>query len=549
MLRAALTVFLALPFASLAQETVDLEVVHRIRTEAYEHSEVMDHLFQLVDVYGPRITGSPGFQGAADWSAETMRGWDLENVALEQWGPFGQGWSRNHFSAHLVEPQYEALIGVPLGWSPSTDGVVDGTPVRAPLTRGQTLKRDEEAVDAFIAKYAGKLQREIVLIAPPKDVEVHDMPEAHRYSSEELAERAVAPLASPPIDFLDPDLEIPEEPRKRSIFMSKAPTWFRESRRKERLRIQGKLNTFLTDQNVRLVIYPASRGDGGTIFPPRAGSRHVDQPAPPPSIALTPEHYNRIFRLVAEEIPMKVSVEVRTSFHTETLDSVNVIGELPGGSKKDEIVMIGAHLDSTAAALGATDNGAGSAVMLEVMRILKKLDLNLDRTVRIALWGGEEQGLLGSKAYVKEHFGDPETMSLTTAHENLSVYLNVDNGTGKIRGVYLQGNDMARPVFESWFRPFKDLGAGTISIRDTGGTDHQSFDAVGLPGFQFIQDAVEYGTRTHHSNMDAYDRAQPADLIQASAIVAAFVYHAANRDERFPRKPLPDARPLKKPSP
>jgi len=547
MLRSALVGLVLLSVTLPAQEDVDLEVVHRIRQEAFEHSEVMDHLFQLVDVHGPRITGSPGFQGAAEWSAKSMRGWGLENVALEDWGPFGQGWSRSYFSAHLIEPQYEALIGVPLGWSPSTDGLVEGTPALAPLTRGRTLKRDEEAVDAFIAKYAGKLQDEIVLIAPLKDVEVHDTVEMHRFSSEELAERAQAPAASPPIDFLDPDLEIPEDPRKRRNFLGKAPAWFGQWRRDERLRIQGKLNTFLTDQNVRLVIHPAARGDGGTIFPPRAGDRNVDQPLPPPSIALTPEQYNRIFRLVDEEIPMKVSVEVRTAFHRDTLDSVNVIGELRGGSKGDEIVMIGAHLDSTAAALGATDNGAGSAVMLEVMRILKKLDLKLDRTVRIALWGGEEQGLLGSKAYVKKHFGNPETMSLTREHEKLSVYLNVDNGTGKIRGVYLQGNDMARPVFESWFRPFRDLGAGTLSIRDTGGTDHLSFNAVGLPGFQFIQDAVEYDTRTHHSNMDAYDRAQPADLIQASAIVAAFVYHAANREELFPRKPLPAPQPLTKP--
>jgi len=286
MIRPALLAFLFLPISLPAQEAVDLEVVHRIRQEAYEHSEVMDHLFQLVDVHGPRITGSPGFQGAAEWSAEAMRGWGLEGVKLEEWGPFGQGWSRSYFSAHLVEPGYEALIGVPLGWSPSTDGVVSGTPLLAPLTRGRTLKRDEEAVDAFLAKYKGKLTNAIVLIAPLKDVKVHSTLDLKRFSAEELAERAQAPPASPPIDFLDPDLEIPDEPEKRRNFFAKAPPWFGEWRGKERRRIQGKLNTFLTEQNVRLVVHPAAKGDGGTIFPPRSGDRRIEHPVPPPSIAL-----------------------------------------------------------------------------------------------------------------------------------------------------------------------------------------------------------------------------------------------------------------------
>ena len=307
--------------------------------------------------------------------------------------------------------------------------------------------------------------------------------------------------------------------------------------------MQGRLNEFLTSEGVRLVIHPTSRGDGGTVFPPRSGDRRVDHPTPPPSIALTPEHYNRIYRLVENEVPMRIEVDVKTAFHRDTLDSVNVIGELPGGAKKDEIVMIGAHLDSTAAALGATDNGAGCAVMMEVMRVLAKLDLKLDRTVRISLWGGEEQGLLGSKAYVKEHFADPRTMVLTSEHEKLAGYFNLDNGTGKIRGVHLQGNDMVRPIFRTWLGPFNDMGADTLTIRNTGGTDHLSFDAVGLPGFQFIQDPVEYETRTHHSNMDAYDRAQPGDLMQAVAVVASFVYHAANREEKLPRKPLPEPLP------
>lgn len=531
-----------------AGEEVDLEVVHRIRQEALHKSQVMNHLFYLVEVHGPRITGSPGFQGAAEWAAEELSGWGLENAKLEKWGPFGQGWSREYLSAHLVEPGYEMLIAVPLGWTPSTDGKLRDTPVLAPLERQRIYRLDEAAVDAFIDEYKGRLGGKVVMIAPLQEVEPQTSAAMHRWTDAELAERAVAPDGMEPIDFSDPDLEVPESGQKRSDFLAQAPPWFNQWRRDERKRIQGKLNKFLTDEGVKLVVHPASRGDGGTIFPPRMGDRDPEHPLPPPAIAITPEQYNRVFRLVDKGLDPVIEVEVRTTLHRDDLDSLNVIAEIPGGSKADEIVMLGGHLDSTAAALGATDNAAGCAVMMEAVRILQKLDLELDRTVRIALWGGEEQGLLGSKAYVKEHFGDPETMTLTARHEKLSGYFNVDNGTGRIRGVYLQGNDMVRPIFNDWLRPFHDLGAKTLSIRDTGGTDHLSFNAVGLPGFQFIQDPAEYSTRTHHSNMDAYDRVQPADLMQAAAIVASFVYHAANRPEKLPRKPLPEPQPLERPT-
>ena len=543
----ALTAFaMTAPWA--AGEDVDLEVVHRIRHEALQKSQVMDHLLYLVDVHGPRITGSPGFQGAAEWAAQELSGWGLKNVKLEKWGPFGQGWSREYMSAHLVEPGYEMLIAVPLGWTPSTDGKLRENPMLAPLERQNIYRLDEAAVDAFIQKYKGKLGGKVVMIAPLQEIKPQGSAAMHRYTDAELAERAVAPEGMVPIDFNDPDLEIPESGEKRADFFAQAPPWFDQWRRQERNRIQGKLNTFLTGEGVKLVIHPASRGDGGTIFPPRMGDRDPDHPMPPPAIAVTPEQYNRVYRLIDKGLDPVIEVEVRTTIYKDDLDSLNVIGEIPGGAKADEIVMLGGHLDSTAAALGATDNAAGCAVMLEAVRILKKLDLKLDRTVRIALWGGEEQGLLGSKAYVKEHFGNPETMQLTARHEDFAGYFNVDNGTGKIRGVYLQGNDMVRPIFDAWLKPFNDLGAKTLSIRDTGGTDHLSFNAVGLPGFQFIQDPIEYSTRTHHSNMDAYDRVQPADLMQAAAIVASFVYHAANRPDKLPRKPLPEPQPLERPA-
>ncbi len=257
------------------------------------------------------------------------------------------------------------------------------------------------------------------------------------------------------------------------------------------------------------------------------------------------EHYNRIARLLDKKVPVRLELEVRSTSEGATGDGLNIIANIPGGAKKDEMVMIGAHFDSWVGGTGATDNGTGSAVMIEVMRILKALHLKLDRTVRLGLWSGEEEGLLGSRAYVKENFADPATMQLKPAHARLSGYFNHDNGTGKIRGVYLQENDAMRPVFEAWLAPFHDLGATTITIRNTGGTDHQSFDQVGLPGFQFIQDPVEYGRITHHSNMDVYDHAVPGDLMQAAAVIASVVYHAANRAEMLPRKELPSPLKLK----
>lgn len=526
-----------------AQESVDLTVVHQIRKEALEHSQIMDHIFHLVDVHGNRLTGSPGFQGAADWIVSRTRQWGMQNIHQEKWGPFGHGWSKTLFSAHLLTPGYEALIGVPLAWSPSTEGVLTGQPHLAPLERQSTLTQDKTAIDQYIQNQKGRLKGKIVMIAPISNVRVQGRPLHRRFSASELTEREKAPEGKAPINFDNPELQVPTQPAARRNFMAQAPVWFRQKNRSDRRRIQNRLNQFFVEEGVRLVVHPAIKGDGGTIFPPRAGSHNPEDIMPPPSIAITPEQYNRIFRLLEKSIPVQISVEVKAQFHRDDLDSINVIAELPGISKPDEIVMIGAHLDSVGTGLGATDNAAGCAVMLEVVRILKTLNLNLDRTVRLALWGGEEQGLLGSKAYVKQHFGNPKTMKLNAEHEKLTAYFNLDNGTGKIRGVYLQGNDMVRPIFRAWLSPFQDMGATSLSIRKTGGTDHLSFDAVGLPGFQFIQDPIEYSTRSHHSNMDLYDRIQPGDLMQASAIIASFVYHSANRTETLPRKPLPQPEP------
>ena len=299
---------------------------------------------------------------------------------------------------------------------------------------------------------------------------------------------------------------------------------------------------FFLEEGVAAVLEPG-RGDGGTVFVQSGGGRNASDPPAPTRIALAIEHYGRIYRTLQKNIPVTMELDVRNTFQDADLNSFNVVGEIPGTDRAGELVMVGAHFDSWHSGTGATDNGAGSAVMMEVMRILKATGVKLRRTVRIGLWTGEEQGLLGSRAYVKDHFADRETMALKPDHAKFAGYFNVDNGTGKIRGVYLQGNEAVAPIFQRWMEPFKNLGMTTLTIRNTGGTDHLSFDAIGLPGFQFIQDPVEYDARTHHSNMDVYDRIQEPDMKQMAVIVASFVYHAANRDQALPRKPLPKPQP------
>jgi carboxypeptidase Q len=512
------------PLLLFAADKVDLSVINRIKTEAFENSKVMDHMFYLTDVNGPRLTGSPNYKAAADWIVKRMTEYGL-TAKEEKWGPFGRGWVNKHFEAHLIEPQYQPLIGIPLAWTARTNGVVSGEPMMVTIR-----------TEADFDKYKGKLKGKIVMSAPPRDLAFQTTAPGRRYTDADLTEEALAPTpGSSPFGARPPGLAggqpppaTPEEARQR---------------REEMRKFQEKLAEFLKDEGVVVLLSSGYTGDGGTVFASSGGSYDPKRPIALTSVALTPEHYNRIARLLQHKIAVKLEFNIQNQFLEENMDSVNVIAEIPGGKKKDEIVMLGAHLDSWHGGTGATDNAAGSAVMMEAIRILKSLNLPMDRTVRMGLWSGEEEGLLGSRAYVKEHFGDRETMQLGSEHAKLTGYFNVDNGTGKIRGIYLQGNDMARPIFQTWLEPFKDLGASTITIRNTGGTDHQSFDAVGLPGFQFIQDPMEYTTRTHHSNMDVYDRIQAGDLMQASAIVASFVYNAATRDELLPRKPLPKPQP------
>jgi carboxypeptidase Q len=515
-----------------AEEKVDLLMMNRIKAEAFQNSKVMENAFYLTDVYGPRLTGSPGLQAAADWAVKRMQEWGLQNAKLEKWGPFGRGWHTVRFAAHMKEPQYAPLIGFARPWSPGTGGPVAGQPILAVID-----------TDADFEKFRGKLKGKIVLLEPPRPSKPITTVLTQRYTDAELSAEALAPDPSPTSPFFAPIPQPPAAGQRRIPGFVPGQPFDREAAE----RYRNKLNKFLSDEGALVTLIPGFGTDGGTVFATAAGSRVPKDPLPPPAVALTLEHYDRIARLIEKKIPITLEFDIENRMDDQNNDSFTVTGELPSGRTNDEIVMLGAHLDSWTGGTGATDNAAGCAVALEAIRILEALDVKLPRTVRIGLWTGEEQGLLGSKAYVKEHFADRETMALKPEHARLSGYFNLDNGTGKIRGVYLQSNDMMRPIFEAWLAPFKDLGASTITIRNTGGTDHLSFDAVGLPGFQFIQDAVEYSTRTHHSNMDLYDRLQQADLMQASAIMAAMVYNTAVRDEKLPRKPLPKPEPKKKP--
>jgi len=503
-LAAAVAVALALPLAA-QHETVDYDAIYRIKQEGLQGSQVMEIMSYLTDVYGPRLTNSPNYRKAGDWATKKLAEWGLTNVRLEPWGPFGRGWSNERTVIHAVAPQAFPIVGYPKAWTPGTSGAVRADVVHAVIES-----------EADFAKFKGQLKGKFVMLSPMREVEALWNAPAHRLSADELD-----------------NLATEDDPRRRGAAFQGGPG----ARGFAQKRMQ-----FLTGEGA-LAVIDAGRGDGGTVFVGGGGSRDPKTPPTMPEITFGIEYYGRIVRMLEKKIAVTLEIDVKNSFVDDDLMSFNVIGEIPGTDKADELVMLGGHFDSWHTGTGATDNAAGSAVMMEAVRILQASGLKLRRTVRIGLWGGEEQGLLGSRAYVRDHFGDPQTMALKPDHARFAGYFNVDNGTGAIRGVYLQGNEAVAPVFAQWMAPFRNLGMTTLSIRDTGGTDHLAYDAVGLPGFQFIQDPVEYSTRTHHSNMDVYDRIQAADMKQNAVIVASFVYHAANREEKLPRKALPKAQP------
>ena len=537
-----IVVLLLLALPALSQEHVDLGIVDRVKAEAFERSKVMETLRNLTDVHGPRLTGSPGFEDAARWAIGELKGYGLENVHLEKWGPFGRAWSLEQASLELIEPRYSLLTAVPLAWSASSNGPVTGELVLAPLRVSfrDGPKKSAEALQAYRAKWTGKLRGKILLLSNPKVPAPQTDPQFKRYTAAELADmaNALAPAARKVAKRLD-ELEWPEDPAEMGKFFGSLPNALMEQLYDLYDQTVADRGEFFAKEGVAGVLLEDERAHEGMLFSEAAGGFKAAGTPAPPTFVVTAEQYNRIARLVDKKNSARVRLSLKATTSDRDMDGLNIIGEIPGGDKKDEVVMVGAHFDSWHSGTGATDNGAGSAVMIEVMRILKALNLKLDRTVRIGLWGGEEQGLFGSRAYVKEHFADPKTMQVTAEFAKLSGYFNLDNGSGKIRGVYLQGHEAMRPIFESWLAPFRDMGVNTVSIRNTGGTDHLSFAAVGLPGFQFIQDPLDYGTITHHSDMDTWDHAVPEDLMQASAVIATLVYQTATRKEMLPRRELP----------
>lgn len=508
--------FLFVPAIVIAQsENVDQTIMTKIRKEGLENSKIMDIAFHLTDASGPRLTGSPGFMKAANYAKDQLSQWGL-NSMIDPWGDFGKSWELQKSYIAITAPWYRSLLAYPKTWTGGTNGVKNAEVLLI-------TAKDSADLDAW----RGKLASKILILDRTDSYKLSFKSDAARLTDAELDSMANIKL----------------QPQDTAA----------QRRRREQGRNQNRgqqalistLKLLAVSEGAIAIFSTSMRNHDGTIFVQQAGPYKTTDPANFLDIALQWEDYMSIVRLLKNNIPVKMDVDVQTKFYSDDTKAYNVIAEIKGTDKnlKDEVVMLGGHLDSWHAGTGATDNAAGSAIMMEAVRILKAIGIQPRRTIRIALWSGEEQGLMGSRGYVKKNFADPADMKLLPAHEKLSVYFNVDNGTGKIRGIYLQNNEAAGPIFQQWLAPFNDLAAKTVTVSNTGGTDHQAFDAVGLPGFQFIQDPIEYDTRTHHSNMDVYDHLLEDDLKQAATIVAAFVYNAAMRDAKIPRKELPAPRP------
>ncbi|HCW06690.1 MAG TPA: peptidase M28 [Cytophagales bacterium] len=524
----SLVVALLIPGILLAQqiEKIDTANFSKIKKEGMNNSKVMDILSMLTDVHGPRLTNSPNHKKAADYAKSTLESWGLQNAVIDQWDEtFGRGWQLKKFNLQVLDPSAFQVISHPKAWTPGIKGTV--------TTEAIYL---DAKTEADLEKYKGKLKGKIILFNAPVPVKPGFKADATRLNDSTLLKMASATL----------------ENNEGGNFRRPGGNNFMQQQKFNYAKWQ------LCEKEGALAILeasPASRLEDGTIMvsavtvpsPPEVPfTKRIRAQSPEakvlPQIVVADEQYNRLVRLIQKGVAIKMEMTLETEF-TPASNGFNVIAEIPGTDLKDEVVMIGAHLDSWHAGTGATDNAAGSAVMMEAMRIIKSLGTSPRRTIRIGLWGGEEQGLIGSRNYVKRTFGERldktrpyDSIKLKPAAEKFSVYFNMDNGTGKYRGIYLQGNESAGPIFRSWFKPFHKMGASTITLENTGGTDHLSFDEIGLPGFQFIQDPIEYGNRTHHTSMDVYDKAIEDDLKQNAVITASFAWQAANRDNKIPRK-------------
>jgi len=494
--------------SSISQEVIDLEIIHKIRQEGLKNSNVKDLAFYLTDAFGPRLTNSPGHRKAGDWAVKQLKTWGLDKAMIEEWGEFGKGWNVDKCYVAMKTPYYFPFIAVPKAWTGSTNGLISDEVVLLDVASEEDLE-----------PYKGKLKNKIVLLKSSADTSPSFEAEALRYTKEEL-----------------------EEESKQSWGQSSRYSPSRIAQYRSWRALNNKINELLVEEDVALLIR-GSRGKHGTLKTSGGGDAYKsDAEIPIAQLEMAPEHADLMARLLENDINVSVEAEVKTTFYDENLNSFNVVGDIVGVDKKlkPELVMLGGHLDSWHAGTGAVDNAAGCIVMMEAVRILKAIGYEPRRTIRIALWSGEEQGLYGSRNYVKNHFANKEEGILLPDYENLSAYYNIDNGTGRIRGIYLQENDMLRPIFEQWFKPLSDMiDHSTITIRNTSSTDHKAFDEVGLPGFQFIQDPIDYDLRTWHTNMDTYERLLIPDLQQMAVIVASFVYLTAERDQKLPRKENP----------
>ncbi len=520
--------FCTVSFSQTSQDRADTKMVNRIWEEGTTNSQVMKIVSYLSDVIGPRIPRSPAMKKAQGWTTQKLEEWGLVNVAVEPGGEFGLGWSNEYISAHMIEPSYMPILAYPKPWTSGTQGKVTGKPVMVEIKTREDME-----------KYRGKLKGAIVFTMQPRQTKPSFKPMAKRLSDEDLEELKETP--------------IPVKPRD-------------EESKKDELKWE-ELQAFYRSEEVGVLVESSSptRSDYGTVKVDAYegnGKDHLISDRSP-RIVIAAEHYARICRILDFDVPVSLEIEVRNTFYEGDREGYNVVAEIPGTDKKDEIVMLGGHLDSWSAGTGAVDNAAGCAVTLEAVRILKHLGVQPRRTIRIALWTGEEAGFYGSRGYVIRHFGDTDLNSLKEIdweaydknwrrplgdsskllakpdYNKISGYFNYDNGTGRIRGIYIQENFQVKPIFEEWMKPLHDLGMTTIALQSTEGTDHLPFDWIGIPGFQFVQDPIDYVPQVHHTNQDNYDHCIPEDLIQSAIVMASFVYHTAMREERLPRKPLP----------
>jgi hypothetical protein len=472
----------------------------------------------MTEICGPRLAGTQAYLQAAQWAREKFEEFGIKKVTIEPWGEIGLGWENCFTSVHMVTPQYQSIIAYPVPWTMGTKGKI----------KARTIYIDSKKIFSAVdlQKYRGKSKGKIVFFMGKRELKPNFKPPAVRLSAEELEDMANLRLSKE-----RKTVTIPEDIYKRLKKGDK--TAFQEPLKKE------ELYAFFKKEGAIALVSPGMKiaegpMDKGVVLVNEGKPIKKNEPKPIPQIIIAAEHYNRVMRLMERGIDVTMAIEIKNTFTKNNVKDYNIIAEIPGTDLKDEIVMLGGHFDGKSAGTGATDNAAGSAIVMEAVRILKKIGVRPRRTIRAALWGAEEWGHRGSKGYVKKYLFDPETKKKLPEFDKFSVYFNVD-WYGKFRGIYLQGNDLVRPIFNEWMKPFHDLGMTYLVPGNTGGTDHMAFYMAGLPGFQFIQDDLEFFTTTFHTNMDVFDRLVADDLKQASVVLAAFVYNAAMRDEKLPR--------------